>query len=90
MRFGGYWVVLGEGKATLTRASFDETELDPATQWKEALQNQEHDGLTKGYVELESALICAAEHLGKLAGTGLENPDRPFGNMVLPDLTLGV
>jgi len=74
MRFGGYWVVLGEDKATLTRTSFDETELDPATEWKEAWQNQERDGLTKGYVDLESALVCAAEHLAKLEGTGADNP----------------
>jgi hypothetical protein len=36
MRFGGDWVVLDEEKATLTRTSLDETELDPATEWKEA------------------------------------------------------
>lgn len=68
MRFGGYWVVLSEDKATLTRTSFDETELDPATGWKEAWQNQEHDGPAKGYVEMEGALLCAAEHLAKLEG----------------------
>jgi hypothetical protein len=71
MRFGGYWVVLGEEKATLTRTSFDETELDPATGWKEAWQNQERDGPGKGYVELEGALLCAAEHLAKLEGAVL-------------------
>jgi len=43
MRFPGYWIKKENGELTLARCSFDETELDPATNWKTALQNQEGD-----------------------------------------------
>jgi hypothetical protein len=43
MRFPGYWIKKENGELTLARRSFDETELDPATNWKTALQNQEGD-----------------------------------------------
>ena len=39
MKFPGYWVSVDSGKAVLERTVFDETELDPATNWKEAWQN---------------------------------------------------
>ena len=85
MRFDGYWVVLGEDKVTLTRAIFDETELDPATGWKEAWQNQERDGPAKGYVELEGALLCAAEHLAKLEGAPMPDAKKWVTSLKLSD-----
>jgi hypothetical protein len=63
MQFPGYWVSVESNKATLLRITFDETELDPATNWKQAWQNQDAASSTKGFVELSSALIYIANVL---------------------------
>lgn len=69
MQFPGYWVsIANDGKVSIARTCFDETELDPATDWKEAWQNQERDGLTKGFINLDQALACAASYLRGEAG----------------------
>lgn len=66
MRFSGYWVTLSPEKATLQQTSFDDTELDPATNWKEAWQNQDEDAKVKGFIDFRSALFFAASHLAEL------------------------
>lgn len=75
MKFPGYWVSADAGKVFLERATFDETELDPATNWKQAWQNQDGEGLVKGYVELDAALISAATSLARAAGHTLSQAD---------------
>lgn len=71
MKFPGYWVSAGAGKVFLERATFDETDLDPATNWKQAWQNQDGESLIKGYVDLDAALISAATSLANAEGRGL-------------------
>ncbi len=68
MRFPGYWVYEKDGKVVLLNSVFDETELDPATDWKEAWQNQGGDPQCKGYVDLERALTFAASLLAAAEG----------------------
>ncbi len=68
MKFPGYWVLTYTGKVLLKRATLDEAELDPATNWKQAWQNQVDESLVKGYVELEDALISVATSLAKAEG----------------------
>jgi len=63
MRFPGYWVSVEPKEVTLSRTTFDETDLDPATNWKQAWQNQDSASSTKGFVELSSALIYVANEL---------------------------
>lgn len=75
MKFPGYWVSMCEGKILLERTTFDETELDPATNWKLAWQSQAVESPANGYVELESALIFAATSLAKAAGLNLTQAD---------------
>ena len=75
MKFPGYWVSMGEGKILLETTTFDETELDPATNWKQAWQNQAVESQVKGYVELEAALISAATSLARASGLTLSQAD---------------
>lgn len=48
VKFPGFWVSMDAGKVVLQKFTFDETELDPTTQWKQAWQNQNEKGQTKG------------------------------------------
>ena len=75
MKFPGYWVFVDSGKAVLERTVFDETELDPATNWKQALQNQDGEARCKGYVDLEAALAFAAQMLSAAEGRTLGEAD---------------
>lgn len=59
----------------LERTTLDETELDPATTWKQAWQNQAVESQVKGYVELEAALISAATSLARASGLTLSQAD---------------
>ena len=59
----------------LERTTLDETELDPATNWKQAWQNQAVESQVKGYVELEAALISAATSLARASGLTLSQAD---------------
>ena len=59
MKIPGYWVEKSTEGVSLTRTLFDETELDPATDWKEAWQNQDPDATVRGYVPIEAALSHA-------------------------------
>ncbi len=63
MKFPGYWVSMSSGKALLERTTFDETDLDPATNWKQAWQNADASSTCNGFVELREALIFAAKLL---------------------------
>ncbi|PUE48966.1 hypothetical protein B9Z47_05475 [Limnohabitans sp. 2KL-1] len=63
MKFPGYWVSMSSGKALLERTTFDETDLDPATNWKQTWQNEEESSTCNGFVELREALIFAAKLL---------------------------
>lgn len=75
MKFLGYWVSTGQDKVLLERTIFDDTELDPATNWKQVWQNQDSEGLVKGYVELDAALISAATSLARAAGRDLSQAE---------------
>lgn len=63
MKFPGYWVSVSSGKALLERTTFDETDLDPATNWKQAWQNEDASSPCNGFVDLRDALIFAAQLL---------------------------
>lgn len=75
MKFPGYWVYDDAGTVILERAIFDETELDPATDWKQAWQNQDSESTPKGYIELDAALIYAAECFARADGRTLSQED---------------
>jgi hypothetical protein len=75
MKFSGYWVSAIAGRVLLEKATFNETELDPATNWKEAWQNQDGEGQFKGYLDLGAALISAATLLASTAGWPLSRSD---------------
>lgn len=42
------------------------TDLDPASNWNQAWQNQNGDAQSKGYVDLEAALVSAAQMLADI------------------------
>lgn len=75
MKFPGYWVHVRQGKAVLERTTFDETELDPATGWKQAWQNQDAEAPTKGFRELAEALMCAAQALASASEYSLSKSE---------------
>lgn len=61
MRFPGYWIFGGANRVYVREVVFDETELDPATQWKEALTNQDPSFGARGFVEGRAALAWALD-----------------------------
>lgn len=73
MKFSGYWVSVEHDNLTLERTTFDETDLDPATNWKQAWQNQDTTNSTKGFIDLADALNYAA-HALTLASGNLLSP----------------
>jgi hypothetical protein len=75
MQFPGYWVYEDEGKVVLKETTFDETELDPATNWKRAFQSQDPESPSKGYVNESEALACAARLLARRQGVELSDAD---------------
>lgn len=75
MKLPGYWVVREAENIALIRTTFDDTELDPASDWKRAWQNQQRDGLVHGYVDWTAALIAAANALATRAGRSLSPDD---------------
>ena len=68
MKTSGYWVAVESDKIVVLKAIFDETDLDPSANWKEAWQNQEVAGSAKGFVDLADALVCAAKMLASKSG----------------------
>jgi len=71
MRFLGYWVTVDAAKIVLERSILDETELDPATNWKQAWQNQNREARYKGYVDLGTALTHVAQVLAAAEGRSI-------------------
>ena len=71
MKMPGYWVSKTDEGVSLTQTVFDETDLDPATQWREAYQNQDPDVPVRGYVAIEAALARARQLLPEV-GVGVE------------------
>ena len=65
MKYPGYWVYKSDGNVVLEPYSFDETELDPGSNWTEAWQNSEAISLSMGFIELSNALKCAEKWLSK-------------------------
>lgn len=84
MKFPGYWVSVDSGKAVLERTVFDETELDPATNWKQAWQNQDGEARCKGYVDLEAALSFAAQMLSAVEGRTLGQAEKELATRFDP------
>jgi len=65
MKFDGFWVFEADGKVVLESGVFDDTELDPATNWTEAWQNQDADAAAKGFVGVAPAVTHAARLLAR-------------------------
>ena len=61
MQFPGYWVSGGASRVFVRETVFDETELDPASNWKEAVTNEDPTFGAKGFVEGQAALAWALE-----------------------------
>ncbi len=73
MQFPGYWVTEDNGKVVIHTTIFDETELDPATDWKEAWQNQDADSPAKGFVEAGKATAHAARLIARNQGRDISD-----------------
>lgn len=84
MKFPGYWVSVDSGKAVLERTVFDETELDPATNWKQAWQNQDREARCKGYVDLGAALTFAAQGLAAAEGRSMSQSESELASRFDP------
>jgi hypothetical protein len=65
MKFDGFWVAEKDGKIVIQRSEFDETELDPATGWTQAWQNQDADATAKGFLGAAAAVACAARLIAR-------------------------
>ena len=85
MRYPGYRVSAESGRALLVRTTFDETDLDPATNWKQAWQNQNRAALSRGYVELEDALVFAAQMLASTEGKSLDLSEAVQAGLFRPE-----
>jgi len=84
MKFPGYWVSVDSRKAVFERTVFDETELDPATNWKQAWQNQDVEARRKGYVSLDAALWFAAQMLSAAEGRTLGQAEEELATRFNP------
>lgn len=60
MKHRGYEVNAVGGRVSIAHATFDETDLDPGTNWSETWQNQDRTSNTLGYVKLEAALAAVS------------------------------
>lgn len=63
MKFSGYLVSTDGQRITIERAEFDETELDPKSDWKETWQNNDPESKLRGFIQLEKALQYVSEAL---------------------------
>jgi hypothetical protein len=82
MKMPGCWVEKTTEGVSLTRTVFDETDLDPATNWKEAWQNQDPESAVRGYVPIEAALARARQLLPD-GEAGVASPLPAFSDEVL-------
>lgn len=83
MKMPGYWVERNEEGVSLTHTLFDETDLDPATEWKEAWQNKDLESSVRGYVPIEAALAHARQLLPEEPELGVARPLPAFSDEVL-------
>ena len=75
MQFPGFWVFPNtKGGMTLVRTVFDETELDPATDWNRLWQNYDPNIACKGYVDFAAALVSAVQAIARTIGYQLTSP----------------
>jgi hypothetical protein len=75
MQFPGYWVSGGANRVFVRQTVFDETELDPARNWKEAITNLDTTFGAKGFVERQSALVYALELIKGSARNDRSEPE---------------
>ena len=71
MQFPGYWVSNKDTYITIVHSIFDETELTPESNWKEAWQNIDSDAGVWGYVEIQAAIRQAAKLIAEINKTNL-------------------
>ena len=62
MQFRGWWVSGDAETVTITRATFDDTELSEASGWTRAHQNEEAKA-AHGFVTLDAALADVQRRL---------------------------
>lgn len=75
MRFPGHWVYEHNGKVVLEQGVFDDTDLDPDTNWQQAWQNQDPESPAKGYLVESEAVACAARLLAGIQAIELSDAD---------------
>ena len=66
MQFSGYLITYKDIYITLDHYTFDETELTPESNWKEAWQNIDSDAGVWGYVEIQAAIRQAAKLIAEI------------------------
>lgn len=71
MQFPGYWISNKVTYITIVHSIFDETELTPESNWKEAWQNIDLDAGVWGYVEIQAAIRQAAKLIAEINKTNL-------------------
>lgn len=75
MQFPGYLVSIEEACVRIDRVLFDETELAPETDWKEALLNFDLDTQVWGYTESDSAIRTAIKLISGMNNIALSEED---------------
>ena len=63
MKFPGYWVIRNSEGVKIQKYEFDETELSPESDWKEAWENEGFPGIRWGGLSLDTALAEAGKML---------------------------
>lgn len=66
MQFSGYLVTDKVTYITIDHTTFDETELTPESNWKEAWQNKDSDVGIWGFVEIQGAIRQAVKLLAEI------------------------
>jgi hypothetical protein len=66
MQLFGYWVTYKVTYITIDHATFDETELSPESNWKEAWQNIDSAAEIWGFIEIQAAIRQAAKLIAEI------------------------
>ena len=66
MQLFGYWVTNKVTYITIDHATFDETELTPESNWKEAWQNIDSDARIWGFIEIQAAIRQATKLIAEI------------------------
>jgi len=66
MQLFGYWVTYKFTYIMIEPTTFDETELTPESNWKEAWQNIDSDVGVWGYVEIQAAIRQATKLIAEI------------------------